>query len=91
MDLEAIRLAMFSHPGVKAVHDIRLFDAGPGGLCVIATIALASPDVDETVVRATLVQVLQEQSGVGNVELLIEDPGPPTGHAPETRGPLRKS
>ena len=91
VDLESIRLAMFAHPGVKSIHDIRLIDADSGELEVIATIALASPDVDQAVVRSTLAHVLREQVGVCNVELIIEDPGPSTGHASEPRGPLRKS
>ena len=70
MDVEAIRLAMFAHAGVKSVDDVRLFHTESGGPAVIATIALASPDVDQAVVRATVAQVLQEQFGVREVELL---------------------
>jgi hypothetical protein len=75
LDKEAIRLAMFAHPGVKSVDDVRLFHTESGGPGVIATIALVSPDVDQTVVRATVAQVLQQQFGVREVELLIKDPG----------------
>ena len=61
MDVEAIRLAMFAPSGVKSVDDVRLFHTESGELGVIAIIALASPDVDQAVVQATIAQVLQER------------------------------
>ena len=92
MDIEAIRLAMFAHPGVKSVEDdVQLFNTEAGDRGVIGTIALASPDVDQYVVRATVTRVLQERFGIGEVVLLIKDPGPSPGHPPESRGPVPKS
>lgn len=90
MDLEAIRRAMFVHPGVKSVDDVRLVPTESGGSGVIATIALASPDVDQGMVRATAAQVLRDQFGLSEVELLIKDPGPSPERPPTSRGLLQK-
>ncbi len=77
IDLEALRLAMFAHPGVKAVApDLRLYRAVEGSMGVAATIHLAAPDVDQTTVQATTEEILRERFGIGEVVLSYEGAGP---------------
>ena len=83
IDLEALRLAMFAHPGVKAVApDLRLYRAVEGSMGVAATIHLAAPDVDQTTVQATteeirahknaLYQLLKNRNEAAEIQLFTQ-------------------
>ncbi|WP_394697340.1 hypothetical protein [Pseudoxanthomonas japonensis] len=75
-DVEAVRLAMFVHSGVKAVDEPCLYRTSDGELGLSATVTVAAPDVDLAVVRATVEKVLEEQFGIREVDLWFKDPGP---------------
>lgn len=47
-ELEQVRTAMFTDPGVKAVDDLRLVPAKERGRAIAATITVAAPSVDWT-------------------------------------------
>ena len=91
IDLETVRIAMFAHPGVKAVgSDLRLYRTGEGLLAVTAKVKLAAADVDQATVRRVVEAVLLEQFGICEVDLWFEDPGTVPSHSLESRGPLEK-
>ncbi|UTA55622.1 hypothetical protein L3D22_07420 [Lysobacter soli] len=87
IDLEAVRGAMFVHPGLKAVDELRIYRCADGGIGIAATLTVAVPDVDLALVQATVRKVLEEQFAVAEVDLRFKDPGPlpapPTGGAVE--------
>ena len=87
INVEAVTRALFAHPGVKAVDDLRLYATGTGDLGVAAKMTLAA-GVDLAVVRATAAIVVAEQFGICEVDLRFNDPGPPPMMAPG--GPLEK-
>ena len=89
IDLEAVRLAMFAHPGVKAVdNDVRPYWAANGRIGVVGTISLAAPDVDQATVRATIEAILWERFGIAEVALSFKGGGASRSDSP--RGPLEK-
>jgi Co/Zn/Cd efflux system component len=85
INLENIRAAMFTDPGVKAVDDLRLVAANEHDPAIAATITVAAPSVDLDLVHAVIAQVLADQFGIHQVVLCFNDPGPvpppPTGAA----------
>ena len=87
VDVEAVERALFAHPGVKAVDNVRLYATSNGGLGVAADMSVAA-GADLAVVRATVAIVVAEQFGICEVDLKFDDPGPPPVMAPG--GPLKK-
>ena len=87
LNLEQVRAAMFTDPGVKAVDDLRLV-AGEHGRAIAATITVAAPSVDLDLVHAVIAQVLADQFGIDQIMLCFNDPGP--GPPPPTAVPLKK-
>ena len=88
IDLDHIRAAMFTEPGIKAVDALHLSRATNGALMVTATVTVAAPVVDQSLVRAVVASVLADQFGIQHVELEFKDPGPVP--ASMTRGPIEK-
>ncbi len=76
IDLEAVRNAMFVHPGLKAVDQLRVYRCGDGKHGIAATLTVAAPDVDLALVQATIRGVLKEQFSISEVDLRFNDPGP---------------
>ncbi|MFB3128071.1 MAG: hypothetical protein ACE1Y7_00025, partial [Lysobacteraceae bacterium] len=68
LNLEQVRAAMFTDPGVKAVDDLRLV-AGEHGRAIAATITVAAPSVDLDLVHAVIAQVLADQFGIDQIML----------------------
>ncbi|WP_223224504.1 hypothetical protein [Stenotrophomonas maltophilia] len=54
LNLEEVRAAMFTDPGVKAVDDLRLVPGKPPGRAIAATITVAAPAVDLDLVHAVI-------------------------------------
>lgn len=83
INLEQVREAMFTDPGVKAVHDLRIVLGKEHRHAIAATITVAAPSVDLDVVHAVIAQVLADQFDIDQVMLCFNDPGPvlpqPTG------------
>ena len=75
-DLEAVRRALFAHPGVKAVDaGPTLFQTSDGGIGVEANLTVASPDVDQRTVTTTIEMVLQQQWSIAEVRLFFKFAG----------------
>lgn len=92
IDLEAVRSAMYAHPGVKAVgDDVRLFRTEDGSLGVAATILVTSPDVDPGPVVRTLEIVLEDRFDISIVQLDFDGLHQSKRTLPPgMRGPLKK-
>ena len=60
-ELEQVRTAMFTDPGVKAVDDLRLVPAKERGRAIAATITVAAPSVDLDLVHAVIARVLADE------------------------------
>lgn len=90
IDPEALRVALFADPGVKAADDVQVHRTPAGRLRLTATISVAAPEVDLAAVRATIETMLGTQFRIHDVELRFNDPGSPTDHANGTRGALKK-
>lgn len=58
INLEEVRAAMFTDPGVKAVDGLRLVPGLAPGRAIAATITVAAPSVDLDVVHAVIARVL---------------------------------
>ena len=86
-DLEKVRAAMFTDPGVKTVEDLRWIES-PQGVGIAATVTVASSAVDLGTVQAVIETLLADQFGIVQVTLTFNDPGPAV--APPTRGPIEK-
>ena len=91
VDLQAVRLAMFAHPGIKAIDDdLRLFRTEDGSLGVMATIQVTSPDVDPGPVARTVQIVLRERFEIDEVRLSFAGIEQRSSGSFESRGPLEK-
>ncbi|MDN8660675.1 hypothetical protein [Stenotrophomonas indicatrix] len=88
INLEQVRAAMFTDPGVKAVDDLRLVSGNEHGRAIAATITVAAPSVDLDLVHAVTARVLADQFGIDQVMLSFNDPGPVP--PPPTAAPLKK-
>ncbi|HEL3255586.1 TPA: hypothetical protein UOA80_000296 [Stenotrophomonas maltophilia] len=88
IDLEEVRAAMFTDPGVKTVDDLRLVPGKPPGRAIAATITVAAPAVDLDLVHAVIAQVLSDHFNIDQVVLSFNDPGPVP--PPPTAAPLKK-
>lgn len=86
LNLEQVRAAMFTDPGVKAVDDLRLV-AGEHGRAIAATITVAAPSVDLDLVHAVIAQVLADQFGIDQIMLCFNDP---PGTAAAHRGAVKE-
>ncbi|QSQ39456.1 hypothetical protein [Xanthomonas translucens] len=76
INLERVRAAMFTGPGVKAVDDLRLIPSKEHDHAIAATITVAAPSVDLDLVHAVIAQVLADQFHIDRVMLCFNDPGP---------------
>ena len=88
INLEQVRAAMFTDPGVKAVDDLRLVSGSEHGRAIAATITVAAPSVDLDLVQSVTARVLADQFGIDQVMLCFNDPGPMP--PPPTAAPLKK-
>ncbi|KLC01095.1 MULTISPECIES: hypothetical protein [Xanthomonas] len=88
MNIEQVRAAMFTDPGVKAVDDLRLVPGKEHGRAITATITVAAPSVDLNLVHAVIAKVLADQFDIDQVMLCFNDPGPVP--PPPTGAPLEK-
>ncbi|WP_164082235.1 hypothetical protein [Stenotrophomonas pavanii] len=88
VNLERVRAAMFTDPGVKAVDDLRLVPGKEHSRAIAATITVAAPSVDLDLVHAVIAQVLADQFDIDQVMLCFNDPGP--GPPPPTGAFLKK-
>ena len=76
IDLDAVRSAMFTLRGLKAVDQLRAYCSANGRIGIAATLTVAAPDVDLALVQATVRSVLEKQFAVIEVDLRFNDPGP---------------
>lgn len=72
LELEQVRAALLSHPGVDAVHDLHVWALGSRQPVLTAHVVLGAGATDADRVRSALADELHARFGIGHATLQVE-------------------